>query len=379
MRMNRTGMNMERVKRQNRSLILNYINSTGPVSRKDIAAATGLTAAAVTQISAALISEGVLTVKGTSTERSGEAGRRKVLLDIDPEVSLAYTVNIEPDITTVAVCGVKGFAVLSDDGEPIVKSIPTDKESSPAYYLGQIASYCHELSKSVPDRLRDRIECVSVGITGIVDLENGISKHAYGIWNEEVDVRAILKKCLGLPVLVENNVDAFSTGELLFGAGQDNIDFLTVKWGPGVGSTVIVDGDVFRGKHGKTAEFGHFIVDPNGELCSCGRRGCLETRLSVRALGPLLPPSKKTEKQIDEAIDLFARSIVNAGTITAPGRIVLFGRLAGDPVLRGKLIKACKAYDPSYDENRITYTSLSDRESFVGPAAVCANARLFSD
>jgi len=106
MRMNRTGMNMERVKRQNRSLILNYINSTGPVSRKDIAAATGLTAAAVTQISAALISEGVLTVKGTSTERTGEAGRRKVLLDIDPEVSLAYTVNIEPDITTIAVCGV---------------------------------------------------------------------------------------------------------------------------------------------------------------------------------------------------------------------------------------------------------------------------------
>ena len=141
MRMNRTGMNMERVKRQNRSLILNYINSTGPVSRKDIAAATGLTAAAVTQISAALIAEGILTVKGTSTERTGEAGRRKVLLDIDPEVSLAYTVNIEPDITTVAVCGVKGFAVLSDDGAPIVKSIPTDKESSPAYYLGQIASY----------------------------------------------------------------------------------------------------------------------------------------------------------------------------------------------------------------------------------------------
>ena len=391
--MNRIGMNMERVKKQNRALILNYINAKGPVSRKDIAEATGLTAAAVTQITAALISEGVLAEAGTVRDNAGAAGRSKVLLDIDPESSLVLTINIEPDETTVAVCGLKGEVVMDRKrgGEPLISRFPTDRTVEPVELLTQAAVACNALGKSLPARLSKRLDCVSVGITGIVDTVNGQSVHAYGIWDEPVDVCSILERELGYPVIIENNVDAFSAAELLYGSGHTGMDFLTVKWGPGIGGTVMIDGNIYKGRHGKSAEVGHLIVEPGGIPCVCGRRGCLETRASYKALSAIMPfegqgdfdeawdaASPETKEKIDEAIDLLARTIVNSGTLMAPGRVVLFGSLAGIPSLREKLIEACSAYDPAYDKSRVVYTKLAGREGYAGPAAVYAKSRLFT-
>lgn len=388
--MNRIGMNMERVKRQNRSLILSYINENGPVSRTDIAQATGLTAAAVTQITGALIAEGILYEASVSTEKTGAAGRKKVPLDIESNAALVYAVNIEPDETTVAVCGLKGEP-LTYRGQKIITRFATDTAAAPEEFLERIAGVCRTLSKDLSGRLIKRIDCVSVGITGLVDVANGISMRAYGIWRKPVNVASILGSALGLPVMVENNVDAFSAAELLYGEGRSENDFLTIKWGPGVGSTVIIGGEIYRGKTGKSAELGHFIVEPGGKLCTCGRRGCLETRLSYRALSEIMhfdletsfdeaweAASPETKEQIDEAIDLFARSIVNTGTILAPGRIVLFGGLTGIKSLRDKLIEACKVYDPAYDEDRIIHTTLTGMESYIGPAAVYARQKLFA-
>ena len=386
--MNRIGMNMQRVKRQNRSLILGYINENGPVSRTDIAQATGLTAAAVTQITATLIAEGILYEAGAIDEHPGVAGRKKVPLDIEPNNSLVYAVNIEPDMTTIVVCGLKGEP-LTYKGQRVIRNFPTEPDVEPAQFLAKVADVCKELAGGLSARLVKRIDCVSVGITGLVDVANGISERAYGIWREPVDIASILGEALELPVMVENNVDAFSAAELLFGTGREEGDFLTIKWGPGVGSTVIIGGEIYRGKTGKSAELGHFIVEPDGELCTCGRRGCLETRLSYRALSGIMAfdpenfddawdsASRRTKKQIDEAIDLFARSIVNTGTILAPGRIVLFGRLAAIKTLRDKLIERCRAYDPAYDECRIVHTPLSGNESYAGPAAVYTRHKLF--
>lgn len=343
----------------------------------------------MTQITAALIAEGILYEAGTADEHPGGAGRKKVPLDIESNASLVHAVNIEPDMTTVAVCGLKGEP-LTYKGENVITSFPTDTDTEPGAFLGKVADVCRTLADGLSARLVKRIDCVSVGITGLVDVEKGISERAYGIRREPVDIASILGEALDLPVMVENNVDAFSQAELLFGTGRDEGDFLTIKWGPGVGSTVIIGGEIYRGKTGKSAELGQFIVDPEGEQCTCGRRGCLETVLSYRALSVIMPfdreksfddawnsTSARTKKQIDEAIDLFARSIVNTGTILAPGRIVLFGRLATIKALRDRLIERCRVYDPAYDESRIIYTPLSGRESYAGPAAVYTRYKLF--
>ena len=386
--MKQTGMNMERVKQQNRTVILSYICSKGPVSRKDIAQDTGLTAASVTQIVTNLIDEKLLTELGPSSESTGTAGRKKILVDIRSDFEYFYAVNMEPDETTVALCDLKARALKDRFGSELVTVFPTDGSIPAEQFLDKISNECQNLGLRTSDTRRKRIKAVSVGISGIVDIENGISQHAYGIWTEPVNIAQILGSKLRLPVMVENNVDAFAIAALLFGTGRGQDNLLIIKWGPGVGSTIVIDDNIYRGRHGKTAEIGHTIVDPNGKLCSCGRRGCLETKISYKALRSIMPFTPQTftemyekssddvKKQIDEAIDLFAKSIVNAGTILAPKLIVLYGKMFSNDSVREKLIERCKALDPAYNEKRILHTTLSERERYIGPAASYIQSRL---
>jgi len=358
-------MNVEQVRPQNRSLILKYINRAGSSSRKEIAAATGLTPASVTQITTALIAEGILREAEAVSRSSGGRGRREIPLTIEADRFLTYTINAEPDVTTVAVCDLMGNLVKDAAGEPLLRLLPTSREDSPETFLHFLCDCCLGLSARLPEEARNRIENLSFAVTGLVDRENGVSDHAYGIWNEPVEVRRILETRLQIPVVVENNVDAYAIAEMLFGIGREHDHLLLIKWGPGVGSSVVIDGHVYRGRHGKTAELGHMIVDPSGEPCVCGRRGCLETVASARAL-------YRAEQQggRQEAVDQFARCIVNAGTILAPDRIVLFGNLASNPVLREAVISSCKAYAPSFDGHRILHTALGGKEHYIGPSAL---------
>jgi predicted NBD/HSP70 family sugar kinase len=93
-----------------------------------------------------------------------------------------------------------------------------------------------------------------------------------------------LTRALGLPVLVDNDVNTLAVAESLYGIGERYDSFLTLTLGRGVGLSVVVAGEVVRGSHGVAGEIGHLTIDPAGPLCDCGRRGCLETFTSDGAL-----------------------------------------------------------------------------------------------
>ncbi len=371
--MKHAGINMGSVKKQNRSSILKYINGEGPVSRKDIAIATGLTPAAVTQICTDFIEQGILIEKGVSTEGKG-AGRRKILVDIEYNYRYVFAVNIEPEVTVVALANLKG-ELLSH------KTIQTDNSVEPEVFLKTIANMC-KLILEENASIASNVAGISVGIIGIVDREKKKSLRAYGIWKQEVRVCEILEKELGLYTIIENNVNAFALAELFFGIGREFENLLVIKWGPGVGSTIVIDNKIYEGRHEKAAEIGHCIVEKDGDLCKCGRYGCLETKVSYNALNKKMKFAQedfeKAYRQaelegkgqiFDEAIDLFARTIVNAVTILAPNRVVLSGLMFHGEKVRNKLIEECKKYELSYDENRIIYSSLAGKEDYIGPIA----------
>ncbi|MBR3228376.1 MAG: ROK family transcriptional regulator, partial [Erysipelotrichaceae bacterium] len=372
--MKKTGINMEGVKKQNRSLILHTINRMGPMSRKDLASITHLTPASITMISNSLLSDGLLEEAGTVKGEGGMAGRHKILLDINGEKHLTLTVNIEAEETTIALCDCKGRLA----GDVSVKTIKTDRKLEPELFLRRIAGICREITEIQPEDVREKIAFLSVGISGIVDRERKISVHAYGVWDREVEVGRIMEEELGLEVLLFNNVEALALGELLFGIGRTYDNLLLIKWGPGVGSTIVINGQIYEGRHGKSAELGHYIVDRNGRRCNCGRTGCLETVVSYKALRELLDfpmnafedafssTDEETKKALREKIDLFARCIVNTATILAPNRIVLCGKLFGGETIRKELISACQSYDKGFNERRILYTGLCDREAYIG-------------
>jgi predicted NBD/HSP70 family sugar kinase len=376
-----TGVNMESVRKSNRSTILKYINDNGPTSRKDLAGAIGLTPAAVTQICSNLLKEGFLLETGQTAEAKG-AGRKQILLDIDYNAAYVYAINIESEYTSLALCNLKGQPVEQ-------KRLVTDKEMAPELFLHRIAAECRALAEAHSPQAK-KLAAVSVGITGLVEKQEGISKKAYGIWDREVDLRQILSKELSLPVYVENNVNAFATAELLYGIGKEYENLMVIKWGPGVGCAMVIDREIYEGRHCKAAELGHFIVEKNGALCSCGRRGCLETKVSYQALQRIMPfteedfgeaysESIETGKRqaFDAAIDLFARSIVNSATIMAPNRIILAGALFQSKIIRNRLIETCQQYDPVFGNGRILYSDLALQENYIGPVAACVKEILF--
>lgn len=167
----------------------------------------------------------------------------------------------------------------------------------------------------------------------------------------------ILEKELGYSVVIENNVNAFAIAELMYGFGRKYDNLLVIKWGPGVGSTIIIDNKVYEGRHAKAAQ----------------------KPFSQNAFGEAYRMAKtQGDAQVfDEAIDLFARTIVNSITILAPNRVVLCGRLFQDEEIRERLIEQCKQYDAGCDEKRIIYSVLAEKEDYIGPVAAFVQEEIF--
>ncbi len=360
--MKNTGINLEKVRIRNRASVLSCIRSKGEVSRKEIAELTGLTPASVTQICGDLLEEGLLKEAGIDDTAKG-AGRRKIMLKIDPAFGTILSVNIEAEKTVISLDDLNGDPV---GGQAAIRRLSTEPKSDPLRFLDKVAEVCKELTRW----LKEPPLGVSVGVVGQVDRERGVSTHAYGIWDSEVPVAAFLEKRLGIPCLVENNVNAFALAEVTFGAGRSHDDLLIVKWGPGVGCALIIRGALYDGRRGRAGELGHVIVEPGGKPCPCGRRGCLETRISSRALAGL-------DCVPDDALNLFARTLVNTITVCAPNKVLLYGPFFKDTALKDRFLRACLEMDGTLDGERILETELADRVEHIGPTAVFLRRRIF--
>ncbi|MDE5590854.1 MAG: ROK family protein [Acetatifactor sp.] len=366
-------MNMVQVKKRNISSILNCIAQRGAMSRKDIADITGLTPAAVTLLCSELLEKGLLLELGIDMQSTG-AGRKKVLVDINYDCYYIITINIESEDTFLSVSNMRGRCLEQ-------QTVVTNLQVEPEIFLAQLADLCNEMRER-QHQVAPKLAGVSVAVPGVVDRERGVSVRAYNVWNREVAVCDVLKDKLGLPVLLENNVNAFAMAELLYGMGREYDNLLIIKWGPGVGSAIVIDDQLYEGRHGKAAELGHYIVERDGRLCGCGRRGCLETKVSYQALSREIPfapeefgdvyrraAAEGRGQAFEEAIDLFARVIVNSMTILAPNRVLLFGSLFRDSDIREKLIADCRKYDARYDGGRILYSALAEKENYIGSVA----------
>jgi glucokinase len=178
-------------------------------------------------------------------------------------------------------------------------------------------------------------------------------------WKGIVPLAELLTKKIGLPVVMTNDANAAALGEMIFGSAKFIRDFIVLTLGTGVGSGIVINGEVVYGHTGFAGELGHMIVIPSGRECGCGRQGCLETYASATGLvrttlymlsemkndSPLrsIPPSQLTSRIIAEAAlkkdsialevfdytaEILALGIINAVTFSSPKAIFLFGGLA---------------------------------------------------
>jgi glucokinase len=133
-------------------------------------------------------------------------------------------------------------------------------------------------------RAQHPIEAVGVGAAGYVDRTRSTVLFAPNLAWRDIDLRAELEPRLDLPVVIENDANAAAWGEFTYGAGHDVDDLLLVTVGTGVGGGIVLDGELYRGAFGVGAEVGHLRVVRDGQLCGCGKHGCLEQYGSGSAL-----------------------------------------------------------------------------------------------
>lgn len=187
------------------------------------------------------------------------------------------------------------FGMVSTTGNLLEKwSIPTVTSDGAEKTMENIAS-------SISEHL-GKPDLIGIGI----DVPGSVrpsSQEVYDCnnlgWIEDTDVRSILGEEFNVPVVVENDANAAALGEEWQGAGtMPNI--LDVTLGTGVGSGLILNNKLMRGASGASGEIGHVIVDPNGFLCTCGNRGCLETVSSATGIVRLYRKEKGNDS--DELI-----------------------------------------------------------------------------
>ena len=147
---------------------------------------------------------------------------------------------------------------------------------------------CETIAESLDEAKRkpDELSAIGIGCPGPIDMDDGSLIDPPNLGWGPTEVRKRLEKEFGCSVFVMNDVDAGVFGEYSFGAGQGSRCLVGIFPGTGIGGGCVYEGSIFRGASSSVMEVGHVQVDPEGPLCGCGERGCLEavaSRLAISA------------------------------------------------------------------------------------------------
>ncbi|PYE45835.1 ROK family transcriptional regulator [Paenibacillus barcinonensis] len=257
------------VKKINKSIVLDTIRRHAPLSRAKVSEVTGLNKATVSNLVADLIGDELVQEIGPG-ESSG--GRKPLMLLF--RGTAGYAVGLELTVTRL-----KG--VLTDLEGHIVAEYATDLvQHDAASVFEQLKLATDYLMRQAPASPHGVIG-IGIGVPGMVD-EQGTVLFAPNLKWEMVPLRAMMEDSFKLPVTIDNEANAGARGELNFGAGVGVRHLIYISAGIGIGSGIIVDGELYKGAWGYAGETGHMSIEAEGLPCSCGNRGCWELYASEK-------------------------------------------------------------------------------------------------
>lgn len=317
------GVNMEGVKSLNKKSILNYLKTYGANSRKIIAQNLNLTTASLSILTNELISEGLVVELGELSE--GKVGRKQILLTLSPTAK--YSLGLEISKGNIM------FTILDLSTNLILKK-NWDIESLTEEKLDKILYFIKDILKS------RKYEVLGLGVL--------ISGYIYenSLWNINIpNLKNYIEDYLEIPVIIKNNMRGLVASELY---GDKFLrSFWLLKYGPGVGSSIVMDGKIISGINNRAGEIGHIVLSEGEHKCEvCGQIGCLESDISFERIlikmGYNLSQKKINESDfsflkrvktkenewiIYQSLDKLIEAVAIGYTILDSGHIILAGEI----------------------------------------------------
>jgi predicted NBD/HSP70 family sugar kinase len=298
---------LESLRDSNRSRVIDALRRRGSASRSDLARLTGLSRTTVTTLVADLHTRGLIVEESKSPARSetGSRGRRPAFLRLAPSAGAALGIDFGHRLIRVAVADL-GSRVLAE------QTIELDVDAA-ARAAMEAASELTEVVLAAAQIQRTQIIGAGVGIPGPIDHATGAvaSTTILPGWSGVTAGRE-LERLLEIPVRVDNDANLGALGEVTYGAGQGLSDVVYVRLTSGIGSGLILGGRLHHGANGLAGELGHVQVRPDGVVCRCGNRGCLETVAADCSLLALLRPAHGDDLTVPGMLELVASGDLGA-------------------------------------------------------------------
>jgi len=355
------------------------------MSRADVARLTGLSRPMVSNLVNELRSIGLLHEDAERVPTPGERrGRPPIFLRLDASAGAAVGIDFDHARVRVAVSDL----ALRIQGERTHELDPT-REAGAGLDLAATM-----VEQALADAGVDRRRVVGAGLAlpGPIQQPDGVvgPSSILPLWTG-VAAAAEMRRRLDLPVVADNDANLGAVAEAAFGAARQAQDVLYVKLTSGIGAGVIVKGGLYRGTAGRAGELGHVRVRPDGPVCRCGRRGCLETVASTDALRRVLLSDRGRDLTVTAMIDaaragdLECRRVIDDGgralgsvvasvlNVLNPELVVIGGDLSpvGDILVDAvERSIACDALPESAANARVVPGVLGDRTQLFGALAL---------
>jgi len=189
-----------------------------------------------------------------------------------------YIIGVDIGGTKVRV------GILDPEGNlNVSKIIPTNPELGVENTINRIILTTEELIKG-QNLKSNNFSAVSIGVPGSVELDTGTVLLAPNIYWKNVPLGSIIREYFQLPTFIEQDTKIAALGEFIKGAGKGSKNCIYITVSTGIGSGIIIDGNLVRGSGGTAGEIGHMVLDPYGPQCTCGNRGCLQMLSSGPAI-----------------------------------------------------------------------------------------------
>lgn len=330
------------IRAANSRRIVDAVRRHGMATRAQLVEWTGLSRATVSSVVVDLQAGGVLVERVMPYGDAHERGRPARGLVLDRSAGVALAVDVGVAHVAVSVGGLSH--------EPLAE-VWVDKESQDRSGAASVLACVTETLRRA-DLDFDHLIGAVISVAG--SLRPGSARLAHPAVLPELNIGELisgLRAVRDMPILVENDANLGALAESRRSTTRDGVT-LYVKYASRIGLGIAVNGEIYRGGRGKAGELGHVLVDPGGERCWCGRRGCLEIASGgagiARSLGwdegggslgeiiaRALSGDSDVRQAVGRAADRLGSALADAALLLDPTRVVIGGDLAdlGDLVL----------------------------------------------